>query len=210
MPPNGFPDAGTLVLATGNRGKQRELQALLAPYGWRVLTPAQVGGLPPVDETGASYAENAVLKARAAARHTGLWALADDTGLEVDALGGAPGLHSARFGPRGQAGTDAERRAYLLQQLRDRPRPWTARFRCVVALAGPQGVLWLADGTLEGEIVPTPRGAHGFGYDPLFFIPAVGRTLAELDLAAKNRVSHRAQAVQRLGPALQAAWRAAA
>jgi len=201
---NGSLDTPTLVLATGNRGKQEELRALLAPYGWRVLTPQDVGGLPRVDETGASYAENAVLKARAAVRHTGLWALADDTGLEVDALGGAPGLHSARFGPRGQQGTDAERRAHLLAQLADRPRPWTARFRCVVALAGPQGHLWLAEGTVEGEIVPSPRGEHGFGYDPLFLVTEVGRTLAELDLAAKNRLSHRAQAVRRLGPALRA------
>ena len=204
MPPNGSPDEPTLVLATGNRGKQKELLALLAPYGWRVLTPEQVGGLPPVEETGRSYAENAWLKAASAARHTGLWALADDTGLEVDALGGAPGLHSARFGPRGQRGTDAERRAYLLERLAAHPRPWTARFRCVVALVGPQGQRWFAEGEVAGEIVPTPRGDYGFGYDPLFWVAEVGRTLAELDLAAKNRLSHRARAVQRLGPALRA------
>lgn len=203
MPPAGSPEP-RLVLSTGNRGKQKELLALLAGYGWQVLTPDQVGGLPRVAETGASYAENAVLKALAAARRTGLWALADDTGLEVDALGGAPGLHSARFGPRGQQSTDAERRAHLLALLEPHPRPWRARFRCVVALAGPQGELWLAEGVLEGEIVPQARGEHGFGYDPLFFIPDLGRTLAELDTEAKNRLSHRAQAVRRLGPALRA------
>ncbi len=204
MPRNGSPDAPLLLLATGNRGKQKELQALLAPYGWQLCTPDQVGGLPPVEEHGGSYAENATLKARAAAQHTGLWALADDTGLEVDALGGAPGLYSARFGPRGQAGTDAERRAHLLALLRGHPRPWTARFRCVVALAGPDGTLILADGVLEGEIVPTPQGEHGFGYDPLFWLPELGRTLAQLSLEEKNRLSHRARAVQRLGPALRA------
>jgi len=201
---NGYPEPA-LVLATRNRGKQKELKALLAPYGWRVLTVDDVGEWPPVAETGNSYAENAVLKARAVARHTGLWALADDTGLEVEALGRAPGVHSARFGPRGEHGTDAERRAYLLEQLAGHPRPWTARFRCVTALAGPQGALWLADGDLEGEIVPTPQGEHGFGYDAVFFVPRLGRTLAQIGLQTKNDLSHRARAVRRLGPALRAA-----
>ncbi len=204
MPPNGFPEPPTLVVATGNRGKQRELLVLLAPWGWQIRTPQQVGGLPPVEERGRSYAENAMLKAVAAARYTGLWALADDTGLEVEALQGAPGLFSARYGPRGAASSDAERRAYLLAQLQAHPRPWRARFRCVVALAGPQGQLWLADGTLEGEILPAERGEHGFGYDPLFWVPTVGRTLAEMSAAEKNRHSHRAQAILRLGPALRA------
>ncbi len=199
-----------LLIATGNPGKQRELRALLASSGWEIVTPEQVGVHWQVEETGRTYAENAALKALAAARATGLWALADDTGLEVDALNGAPGLYSARFGPPHAAGrplTDADRRRYLLQLLAEHPRPWRARFRSVVAVAAPDGLRWLADGLCEGEIIPEERGAHGFGYDPIFLLPTLGKTMAELDLETKNRWSHRGQAVARLLPALRAAAR---
>ncbi len=194
-----------VVLATSNAGKLRELRALLAGGPWRLHTPQDLGQTLRVEETGETYAANAYLKARAWARATGMWALADDTGLEVEALQGAPGLYSARFGPPGRPlKSFAERRAYLLDLLRTHPRPWRARFRCVVALVGPQGQTLFAEGQLEGEIIPEERGEHGFGYDPIFWIPALGRTLAELTLEEKNRVSHRARALQALRPALEA------
>ncbi|NPA26883.1 MAG: RdgB/HAM1 family non-canonical purine NTP pyrophosphatase [Chloroflexi bacterium] len=197
-----------LLLATRNPGKQRELRALLAESGWEIVTPEQIGVTWSAEETGRTYAENAAIKALAAARATGLWALADDSGLEVDALDRAPGLYSARFGPprpEGQPLTDADRRRYLLQRLAEHPRPWTARFRSVVAVAAPEGLRWMADGLCEGEIIPEERGENGFGYDPIFYLPELGRTMAELDLETKNRWSHRGQAVARLLPALRAA-----
>jgi len=195
----------TLILATRNTGKQRELLHLLADLeGWRILTPQDVGLNLHPDEHGETYAVNAFLKAHAWATATGFWALADDTGLEVDALDAAPGLHSARFGPPGIAHpTDADRRRHLLHLLQDKPRPWTARFRCVAALVSPQGRVLFSEGILSGEILPEERGEHGFGYDPLFYLPDLGRTLAELTTAEKNRLSHRARAVQGLLPALR-------
>ena len=129
-------------------------------------------------------------------------ALADDSGLEVDALDGKPGLHSHRFGPLPDA-TDADRRNYLLEKLQGFPRPWTARFRATVAVALPSGKVWLAMGQCEGEVIPEERGMNGFGYDPIFFIPELGRTMAELGMAEKNRLSHRARAIQNSLPILR-------
>ena len=187
-----------LVLATGNAGKVRELRALLAETGWVCLTPSEAG-LGPVEviETGRSYLENAVAKAVAYARASGLPALADDSGIEVDTLDGRPGVLSARFGGA-SIRTDAERTALLLRSLDGVPCALrTARFRAIVALALPGDRIVVREGTLEGQIAEAPRGASGFGYDPVFEL-ADGRTVAELGDGpdGKQALSHRAQAVR--------------
>jgi XTP/dITP diphosphohydrolase len=189
-----------LLLASRNPGKIQELRQLLSPLSLDLLTPHELGLGPQVEETGADYMENARLKARALALQTGVWTLADDTGLEVAALDGAPGLHSARFG--GEGASDADRRERLLRQLAGKPRPWKARFCCAVALCSPEGELEQAWGECPGEIVPDERGDHGFGYDPIFLVDAQGKTMAELTLEEKNTLSHRAQAVEALLPVL--------
>jgi XTP/dITP diphosphohydrolase len=185
----------TLLIASTNKGKLREIQALLADVAVDLLTPLDLDLHLEVQEEGHTYAENAALKALAFARRTGLLSLGDDSGLEVEALGGAPGLHSARYAPQTGA-SDADRRLYLLQNLQSYPRPWLARFHCTVALATPQGELRFAEGECRGEIIPQERGEHGFGYDPIFLIPAKGRTMAELSMEKKNQLSHRARAVK--------------
>jgi XTP/dITP diphosphohydrolase len=180
-----------LLLASGNPGKRVELRALLRGLPVEVESRPDV---PDVAETGGSFVENAALKARAAAAWSGEWALADDSGLEVDALGGAPGVLSRRYA--GPDATDAERNARLLAELAGVPDPQrTARFRCAVALAAPDGRLWTAEGTCEGRITHAPRGEHGFGYDPIFRLPDLDRTMAELLLEEKDRLSHRARAL---------------
>jgi XTP/dITP diphosphohydrolase len=182
-----------LVLATLNRGKARELIALLGdvPFDLRVL--ADYPGAVAPEETETTYRGNALLKARAAARLTGAWSLGDDSGLEVDALGGAPGLYSARYGGPGL--DDAGRCALLLEALRDVPDARrTARFRCVIAIVDPQGRESVVEGVAEGTIIHSPRGRNGFGYDPLFYYPPLGRTFAELTDAEKSDVSHRGRA----------------
>lgn len=196
----------TLLIATRNPGKHREMETLLRDLSLHLVDLSALGIEIALEETGADYSANARLKAMTYAQASGLWTLADDTGLEVDALGGAPGLHSARL--LGPGYTDAERRQALLCLLRPHPRPWTARFRCAVALASPEGRVELAEGTCLGEIIPEERGEHGFGYDPIFLVAGLRRTMAELPLAEKNQISHRARAVcallptlrQRLGP----------
>jgi XTP/dITP diphosphohydrolase len=150
--------------------------------------------VPEVEETGATFAENAELKARAAAEWSGLWALADDSGLEVDALHGGPGVHSNRFA--GPNTTEAQRNRRLLELLQDvPPSRRTARYRAVIAVAAPDGRVWLSEGACEGVILESPRGEGGFGYDPLFFFPQLDRTMAEISPEVKNRVSHRARAL---------------
>ncbi len=192
-----------LLIATNNPGKVSELRQLLSPLtGIAILSPADIGFQVEVDETGDSYRENAALKARAFASASGLVALADDSGLEVDALDGAPGIHSARF--NGIPGsTYPQLRAYLLQQLGGKPRPWTARFRATIAIAVPDGEVLYAEGTCEGEIVPQERGEHGFGYDPIFYISEKGRTMAELSDPEKNAISHRGNAARAALPLLR-------
>ncbi|MBW7920057.1 MAG: RdgB/HAM1 family non-canonical purine NTP pyrophosphatase [Anaerolineales bacterium] len=190
-----------LLLATNNKGKLRELQAILADLPLEILAPADIGLTLEVDEDGLTYAENAAKKALAFQRASGLACLADDSGLEVDALGGAPGLRSARYSSKPGA-TDRDRRMTLLQNLADKPRPWTARFRATMAVAGPDGSVEIAEGICEGEISPEERGSGGFGYDPVFFIPEFGRTMAELPEETKNRLSHRARAAQAARPIL--------
>ena len=191
----------TLLLATGNAGKVAEFRALLQLPEIELKTPGEMGlDWPPPDETGETFAENAVLKARSLAALSGLPALADDSGLCVDALGGAPGVHSARWA--GPDATDAERMALLLERLADVPtdQQRTARFVCAVALALPGGSVSVAEGVCEGRICLSPQGTSGFGYDPVFFVPALGQTFAQMDIDAKNRISHRALALAQLRP----------
>jgi XTP/dITP diphosphohydrolase len=191
-----------LVVATLNRAKGRELARLLAALHVEIVVLADLPGARLPEETGATYAENARLKARAAARATGLSAIGDDSGLEVDALGGAPGVHSARYGGPGL--DDAGRTARLLAALRDVPDVRrTARFRCVLALVGPDRTERVVEGTAEGVITREPRGTGGFGYDPVFFYPPLGRTFAELAADEKSRVDHRGAAVRALRRVLE-------
>ena len=184
-----------LLIATHNAGKFREFVALLASLPLRLRGLGEFPEVPSVDETGATFAENAALKARAYARQTGLCALADDSGLEVDALGGAPGVYSARYA--GPEASDAQRMARLLDELaqtNDRER--RARFVCVIALAAPQieGVN-LFTGQCEGRIAHAPRGTGGFGYDPIFIPEGYAQTFAELPPEIKGSISHRARAL---------------
>ena len=190
-----------LLLASNNKGKLRELQAILADLPLELVTPADINLDLDVFEDGATYAENASKKALAFAHASGLVCIADDSGLEVDALDGAPGLYSARYSSKPGA-SDADRRAYLLQNLNGKPRPWKARFRATVAIAGPEGSVQITEGICPGEIIPEERGTGGFGYDPIFFMPELGQTMAELSDETKNRLSHRARAVQAAKPIL--------
>ncbi|MEJ5314087.1 MULTISPECIES: RdgB/HAM1 family non-canonical purine NTP pyrophosphatase [Anaerolinea] len=191
-----------LLIASTNRGKLREFQEILSGEPYDLFLPADLGIALTVEETGTTYRENAALKARAYAQASGLITLSDDSGLEVQALGGAPGLHSARYAPQTGA-TDADRRAYLLENLRGKPRPWLARFVCTVAIATPQGEIFFTEGECPGEIIPEERGTHGFGYDPIFYFPERGMTMAELPPEEKNRISHRARAVMAAVPILR-------
>jgi XTP/dITP diphosphohydrolase len=190
-------------LATSNPGKVREFERLLAAGGLplAVLGLAEVGlSAPP--ETGVTFAENATLKARTAAVASGLPALADDSGLEVDGLDGAPGVYSARYAGEG-AGDEANRQRLIAELARVPEAERTGRFRCAIAVALPDGTVETVEGACEGRLITEPRGTEGFGYDPLFLLPGRGRTLAELPLAEKNRISHRAQATARALPVLR-------
>jgi len=171
------------------------MQAILQGLEIQLLTPKDIGIRLEVVEDGETYAANAAHKAIAFARASDYLSLADDSGLEVDVLDGAPGLHSARFSPRPGA-TDADRRALLLQYLQSHPRPWRAHFHCTVALAAPNGWVDFTEGNCPGEIIPVERGHNGFGYDPIFWVVEKGLTMAELDMEEKNKISHRAIAVR--------------
>lgn len=192
----------TLLLATNNPGKQRELQALFSGLSVELVTPAQAMLDLAVHESGESYLDNARLKAHAFARAYQGWALADDSGLEVGALAGRPGVYSARLA--GPGADDAARRRQLLEELSGYQRPWRARFRCVIVLAGPQGAQEMGEGICEGVIVPAERGEGGFGYDPIFEVQGTGLTMAELGTEQKNRISHRARAAADILPRLTA------
>lgn len=181
-----------LVIATKNPGKAREVAEILAEMPYEVVSLADYPDAPEVEETGSTFVENAVIKAVAYARFTGELTLADDSGLEVDALGGAPGVLSSRFAP-----TDEERNRKLLDLLKDLPdERRTARFRCAIAIAHPEGGAKTREGTVEGAIARQPRGEHGFGYDPVFYLPDLDRHMAELTPAEKNAISHRGKALQ--------------
>lgn len=184
-----------LLIATHNRGKLREYAELLAGLPFELLTLDEVHLQGEVEETGASFLENARLKAETYARRSGVLTLADDSGLEVDALGGEPGVHSKRYA--GDRKTDAERNQYLLAKMRGVPRGQrSARFRCAIVIADPEGHTWSSEGLCEGEIAFEPRGDFGFGYDPLFILREGGMRMAELPTAEKNRLSHRARAAE--------------
>jgi len=187
-----------IVLASGNPGKIREIQTLLAPHEVQVL-PQSAFAVPEAGESAATFVENALIKARNAARYSGLPALADDSGLEVDTLNGAPGVHSARYaGPGADDRRNNEKLLEALQGLGEEDRQ--ARFRCVLVFIrhpfDPSPLI--AEGTWEGVIAPAPSGEGGFGYDPLFYLPELKCTSAELPGETKNRLSHRGQALQRL------------
>jgi len=183
-----LPERRRLVIASGNAGKLREYRELLADTGFELVAFDSE-----VDEVGETYAENARLKAEAARMRSELPALGDDSGVEVAALGGFPGLHSARLAP-----TQVERTAELLKRLEGKPRPWNARFLCVVALAAPGRPTQFFEGECRGEIVPEWRGQAGFGYDPIFLVPGTGKTFGEMPPEEKRKYSHRARAVQAL------------
>lgn len=189
-----------IVLATGNTGKVEEVRRILADLDVE-LVPMDALGVSEVDEPGETFEDNAVHKARVVAERTGLPALADDSGLEVDALGGAPGVRSARYA--GVHGDDAANNAKLLEELAGvPPEERTARFVCVAALATPEGPHWTVRGTMEGRILTEPRGEGGFGYDPLFVMEGETRTNAELGPAEKDAASHRGAAFRGLRPAI--------
>ena len=199
-----------LLLATNNPGKLHELLPLLDDMPLHIVTPHALGLHLDVEETGTTYAENARLKAVAFAHASGLLTLADDSGLEVDALSGAPGIYAACYAGEGaplnwrtsadavagNEASDADRRAKLIHVLHQVPAPRSARFRCVIAIAQPGGAIDYFEGVCAGEIILEERGASGFGYDPVFYLPEHGCTMAELPSAVKNQMSHRARAAQ--------------
>jgi XTP/dITP diphosphohydrolase len=191
-----------LLIATNNKAKLEELQALLAALPLQLIRPADIHMDLDVVEDGKSYSENASNKALAFSRESGLISLADDSGLEVEALGNSPGLYSARY-LQTVGASDADRRAYLLKNLRGAPRPWTACFRSTVAVATPRQDVQLAEGECRGEIIPEERGTGGFGYDPIFLLPETDRTMAELGMEEKNRLSHRGRAILKAKPILK-------
>lgn len=223
-----------LLIATNNPGKIKELHELLDDMGIQLVTPSQINLDLDVIEDGLTYAENAAKKAVAFAEASHILSLADDSGLEADALDGAPGLYSARYGSSdGKKLSDADRRKFIIQNLQDKPRPWTARFHATIAIAIPTGhvilpkghrlrdgvseakdlgqrqaanqseTVRLFEGWCEGEIIPEERGTGGFGYDPIFLLPGLGKTMAELSPEDKNRLSHRARAVMNAKPLLK-------
>lgn len=191
-----------LLLATGNEGKLQEITDLLRNLEVVILRPSDLHLSLQVDEVGQTYAENAAKKALTYTHASGLLTLADDSGLEVQALNGAPGIYSARFAPQ-KGATDADRRLYLLQQLQRHPRPWGAEFRCTVALATPDEKIRITEGSCRGTIIPVERGSAGFGYDPIFLVNGMDKTMAELSMAEKNQVSHRANAINAAIPILK-------
>ena len=194
----------TLVIATGNPHKARELRGLLPLRGVRWRSLADFPGVRPVREGGATFAQNAVRKALAVAEVTGELALADDSGLEVEALGWGPGVRSARFA--GRHGADGANNRKLLRLLDGVPPPKRrARYHCVLALATPGRLLAVTHGTWPGRIAEAPAGQSGFGYDPLFLVPAFGRTVGQLSAVVKRRLSHRARAARCMAPKLRRA-----
>lgn len=181
----------SILIATNNPGKLREFRALLSDLPVHLLLPGDIGLSLDVIEDGNTYAENAARKATAFSQASGLTVIADDSGLEVDALNGAPGLHSARLAPGG----DADRRKRLLELLTPYPRPWTAHFHCTLVVAQPGSPMQFFKGDCPGEIIPQERGEDGFGFDPIFLVKGMDKTMGELSMEEKNILSHRARAV---------------
>jgi XTP/dITP diphosphohydrolase len=186
-----------VVIATRNSGKLREIRQILAPLGLKILSLRDFPEIPEIVEDGQTFEENAVKKAAAAARQTGRIAIADDSGLAVDALQGRPGVFSSRYA--GENATDADRYLKLLKEMARVPKGRRgAAFLCALAVASPEGKVEIVEGECRGEIASSPQGAQGFGYDPVFFLPELGRTMAELEPEGKNRISHRARALEKL------------
>ena len=187
-----------VVLASQNKHKLAEIQAILSRFDMELVLQSELGLHIDVEETGASFEENSMLKARAVVEATGLPAIADDSGLCVDVLGGEPGIYSARYGAP-ECVTDRDRLNHLLENLRGvRSEERTARFVCVITLLRPDGSSLIARGSCEGLITFEPRGEDGFGYDPVFYVPAMGCTFAQMGAERKNAISHRANALMRL------------
>ena len=194
-----------IVLASNNQGKVKEISALLAELGFEVITQREAGVIEEIEETGLTFVENAILKARYAAKISGLPAIADDSGIEVDALSGAPGIYSARFS--GAGATDEKNNQKLLEKLAGLPaEKRTARYQCLLVFMrhAEDPVPLITQGSFEGVILESPRGDNGFGYDPLFYVPTHNCSAAELDPAEKNRISHRAIALRRFVEAFHA------
>lgn len=190
-----------IVIASKNAGKVAEIAAALQHLPVRLVSLAELGDVPEAVENGADFSENAFIKARFYAAYTGKACLADDSGLEVDALDGEPGVYSARYA--GETATDAQNNAKLLTKLEGvAGEKRTARFRCVLAFVDTDKQTITAQGVCEGEILAAARGAGGFGYDPLFYIPALGQTLAEISIAEKNTISHRGAALRNIAEKL--------
>lgn len=191
-----------IILATGNQGKLHEFRSLTSRYPWTVLSLKDFPELPKVLETGSTFRENARLKAASAAEKTGLVSLADDSGLVVDYLGGFPGVNSARFA--GEEGNDQKNNEKLLKMLEGVPEDQRkARFSCTIAVVEPSGQTVYCEGFCEGLILTEARGTNGFGYDPLFFLPELGKTMAELAMEEKNSISHRGKAFKAVLPLLE-------
>ena len=195
----------TLFVASSNPGKLRDFAVAVSVFDVELAALPRLKEIPTPEETGETFEANARLKAEAYSRaRPGLLVLADDSGLEVDVLGGAPGVRSARYAEDAgfktddRENVDGRNNLYLLRQLRAHPRPWTARYRCVLTVARDGVMLATANGAVEGEIITEPHGTGGFGYDPLFWLPALGKTMAEVDLATKQTLSHRGRALQAL------------
>ena len=186
-----------MVIATRNAGKLREIQAILAPMGLEISSLRDFPEIPEIIEDGQTFEENAVKKAVAVARQTGRVAIADDSGLAVDSLQGRPGVFSSRYA--GENATDAGRYQKLLKEMSAVTKENRgAAFICVIAVSSPEGKAETVAGQCRGEIALAPRGSHGFGYDPVFYLPEVGKTMAEVAPEVKNRISHRAQALEKL------------
>ncbi len=186
-----------VVVATRNSGKLREIRAILSPLGLKILSLKGFPGIPEIIEDGHTFEENAVKKATAVAHQTGRTAIADDSGLAVDALQGRPGVFSSRYA--GENATDAERYQKLLEEMAGISQGERgATFICAMALASPGGIVEVVKGECRGEIAFAPKGTHGFGYDPIFYLPEWGKAMAELEPEVKNRISHRAQALAKL------------
>lgn len=186
-----------MIIATRNPGKLREIEAILSPFPLKILSLKDFPSIPEVREDGATFAENAAKKARTIAHSTGRVAIADDSGLAVEALQGRPGVFSSRYA--GENATDQERCQKLLQKMAKIPEGRRqAAFFCAIAVARPDGKMEVVQGECRGSITFAPRGKHGFGYDPIFWVPEFGKTMAELEPEVKNRISHRAKALEKL------------
>ena len=190
-----------LLIATQNMGKLHEIESLLSGVAIELVSPGEINLNITVIEDGETYHENAVKKAKGYSEAANLLTLADDSGLEVDALNGQPGIHSARFSSKLNA-TDEDRRLALLSALADFPQPWTARFVCVVVINDPENGMCFSEGYCSGQIIPKERGNSGFGYDPIFLVSGTDHTMAEIEMDEKNVISHRARAIAGLKPHL--------